>query len=415
MTDKDLYQQILGLTSPWRVSDIELRVVEEEILVRVEHDPALGQVLCPECRRPCPGYDTSAERRWRHLDTCQLKTFLVCSIPRVNCPEHGVRVGFIPWAEPGANFTVAFEILGITVLKATKVQGQAAALLRLSANQVYNLMHRAVGRGLVRRDKTERIEHIGMDEKAIRRGHTYMTVLSDTEQGRVIDVVEERTLQAASSLLLDALSPEQRAQVRSVSMDMWAAFMSAQEQALPHADRIHDRFHVAKYLSDAVDKTRRAEQAQLSEKGDRSLDRSKYVWLTENMTARQKEMFATLATSGLETSKVWGFKDTFREFFGCIDIAEATAFFQNWFEGAKALGNKYLTKVADMLNDHLVGLVNYVKHRTTNATAEGLNSQIQQIKASARGYRRFPNFRVAVLFHLGQLDLYPHKPEIIPT
>lgn len=191
MTDKDLYQQILGLTSPWRVSDIDLHIDDEQILVRVVHDPVLGQALCPECRNSCPGYDTSDERRWRHLDTCQLKTYLVCSVPRVKCPDHGVRVAFIPWAEPGSNFTSAFETLGIKVLRATKVQSRAAELLRLSANQVHNLMHRAVGRGLVRRDRNEKIENVGIDEKSIRRGHSYMSILSNTDNGCVKDAFRE--------------------------------------------------------------------------------------------------------------------------------------------------------------------------------------------------------------------------------
>ena len=34
----------------------------------------------------------------------------------------------------------------------------------------------------------------------------------------------------------------------------------------------------------------------------------------------------------------------------------------------------------------------------TNAVAEGLNSKIQLIKAGARGFRNFANFRVAILF-----------------
>jgi transposase len=86
MTDNDLYQQVLGLTPPWRVSNVELRIDEEEILVRVVHDVSLGQAQCPECRKGCPGYDTSKERRWRHLDTCQLKTYLVSAVPRVSYP-----------------------------------------------------------------------------------------------------------------------------------------------------------------------------------------------------------------------------------------------------------------------------------------------------------------------------------------
>jgi transposase len=84
-------------------------------------------------------------------------------------------------------------------------------------------------------------------------------------------------------------------------------------------------------------------------------------------------------------------------------------FFTQWYEEATALGNKHLTQVADMLKNHLTGLLAYLRHRTTNAMAEGLNSRIQHIKACAHGFRRFDSFRIAILFFLGKLERYPHK------
>ena len=272
-------------------------------------------------------------------------------------------------------------------------------------------MHRAVERGLLRRDDSQAVPHLGIDEKSIHRGHSYMSILSDTHGRRVVEVVEDRTLLAARSLMAGALSAAQKSQVRSVSMDMWQAFQTAQEHELPEADRVHDRFHVAKYLADAVDQTRRSEHARLSKAGDKTLTKTKYVWLKnpENMTTKQQALFGTLAQTELETAKVWAFKDTFREFFACADMQQGQAFFDNWYKGATGLNNRYLTKVATMFSEHLPGLLNYLKHRTSNASAESINGRIQQIKASAKGFRRFPSFRVAILFHLGKLDLHPHK------
>ena len=41
--------------------------------------------------------------------------------------------------------------------------------------------------------------------------------------------------------------------------------------------------------------------------------------------------------------------------------------------------------------------------------AEGINSKIQQVKSAARGFRNFYNYRIAILFHCGKLNMYPHK------
>jgi len=102
------------------------------------------------------------------------------------------------------------------------------------------------------------------------------------------------------------------------------------------------------------------------------------------------------------------FKENFRQFFSCHTEYGARSFFRRWYEAALVLNNTHLTKVAEMLKRHLEGLIAYIRHHVTNGTAEGLNSQIQLIKANARGYRKFDNFRIAILFFLGKLDLYPH-------
>lgn len=66
-----------------------------------------------------------------------------------------------------------------------------------------------------------------------------------------------------------------------------------------------------------------------------------------------------------------------------------------------------LKKVVRMLRRHRQGLLNYTRHRITNAAAEGFNSIIQTIKANARGFRSFENFRIRILFFCGKLDLLP--------
>mgnify|MGYP003137605815 CR=1 FL=1 len=51
-------------------------------------------------------------------------------------------------------------------------------------------------------------------------------------------------------------------------MDMWQAFMTSGEKNAPNAEIVHDKFHVSKYLGDAVDKVRRQEHRELKAEGD---------------------------------------------------------------------------------------------------------------------------------------------------
>jgi len=63
--------------------------------------------------------------------------------------------------------------------------------------------------------------------------------------------------------------------------------------------------------------------------------------------------------------------------------------------------------VARALKERLSGLLSYFRHRISNAMTEGFNSVIQAIKADARGFANFENFRCRILFHCGKLDLFP--------
>jgi transposase len=62
-----------------------------------------------------------------------------------------------------------------------------------------------------------------------------------------------------------------------------------------------------------------------------------------------------------------------------------------------------------MFERHWSDLAAWIEHRVTNALAESLNAQIQLLTAKARGFSDASGFRRTILFHLGQLDLYPHE------
>ena len=181
MQDTALYQYLLGLKSPWTMSRVNLNVEEQCVDVWAEH-PKDAAWECPHCTKTLSLYDHAEERTWRHLDSCQFQTYLHARIPRVECPEHGVVQVKVPWAEPRSRFTLLFERLAIDVLSQCDVSG-ATRILRISWDEAWGLMQRAVTRGRAR--KTARlVRQIGVDEKAIAKGHRYMTLVCDFDEGR---------------------------------------------------------------------------------------------------------------------------------------------------------------------------------------------------------------------------------------
>ncbi|MFN7869501.1 MAG: transposase, partial [Planctomyces sp.] len=83
----------------------------------------------------------------------------------------------------------------------------------------------------------------------------------------VLEVTPDRTPESAD-ILRKTLSPRQRSKVRAVCMDMWQAYETSTVTNAPNALIVHDRFHISKYLYEAVDKVRRAEHRELRQTGD---------------------------------------------------------------------------------------------------------------------------------------------------
>src|SRR5271165_749262 len=286
MEDTDLYRHLLGITSPWEVTRVELSVANERVDVWAGH-PKGTCFACPECDTVLPVYDHAEERAWRHLDSCQFATFLHARPPRVSCAEHGVHQVALPWAEPMSRFTVLFERLGIDVLKECDVVG-ACRILRLSWDEGWHLMERAVARGLLRR-AVEAPVHLGVDEKAAGRGQDYITVVSDVDRGTVRFIADGRK-EASLDAYFDILPATELSRIDAVAMDMWEPYANSVRAHMENADDkiVFDRFHIIGHMTKAVDTVRKAEHRRLRADGDNLLAGTKYLWLhsAENLPER---------------------------------------------------------------------------------------------------------------------------------
>jgi transposase len=400
------YALLLGVGSPWEVKGVELRIGEKKVEIEVGWQWGAA-AKCPECGRECSIHDCAPERSWRHLDTMQFATLIKARVPRANCPEHGVKTMAVPWAAPQGRFTLLFERFAVEVLLASATVSQACELLKISWDAAHEIMRRAVERGLTRR-QMQGLRYLGMDEKSFRRGQSYITLLTDLEGGRVLDVVEDRT-EAAAERVWQTLSPEQKQAVEAVAADMWGPFIETIAKQVPQADLVHDKFHVSKYLNGAVDQVRRAEHKELMARGDETLKGTRQLWLynPENFSPEQKQEFSALKDLHLKVAKAWAAKEMFSQFWQYEREGWARRFFRDWFGWVSRSRLKPVIEVAQMLQRHLDNLVTYLRHQITNAVTEGLNSKIQNLKAAARGFRNFRNYRIRILFFCGKLDLYP--------
>ena len=407
MDDRRLYETILGLSAPWRVSGVEVVSEEEEIRVALELTGSSG-LCCPECVQSAPRYDRGAERRWRHLDTCQYRTVLVARVPRVECPEHGVRQIRVAWAEDRSRYTALFEAMAIRLLRETTVSG-LSRLMDLSWDEAEGILKRAVARGLARREH-EPVRFMGIDETSFQKRHEYVTVVSDLERTRVIWVGDDRK-KATLARFWAEFPPDLMQYIEEVAMDMWEPYIRTTLEALPDADSkiVIDRYHVAHLLTDAVDRVRRKEQAALRASGDHSLDRTRFLWIkgADRRALSEDLLIEELSEAGLKVGEAWALKEAATRLWEYQHQGWALRFFAKWYAWATESELPPIVRVAETMKRYIRWILHYLRNHLTNAGAEAMNAKIQEVKYRARGYRNRDNFRRAILFYCGGLDLDP--------
>jgi transposase len=403
MFTENLFTKLLQLEQGWIVESVDTDFNTEDIFIQIVC--LLDQLEDSETGELCKVYDHAPIREWRHLDTMQYKTYIRCRLPRIITSEGKVKTVQPNWASGYERHTYLFEHAVIDLLKASKNQTKTAQLMRCGFNVVNRIMHLSVKRGMDRRNYSElTFDHLSIDEKSFKKGHHYITVLSHPASGCVLDVEEDRTKEACKKLLSNSLTTEQLGRVSAISMDMWKAFIQTAQEILPNASIVHDRFHLVKYLNEAIDKVRRREVKQHQE-----LKNCRYALLKnpENLTERQRIHFKAIADANYEVSKAWQVRENFKALFSKGKLLATLSFLQ-WATDATKRKIKEVEKVVEMFNNHLSGVVNALLINLTNAMAERLNGKIQELKTVGRGYRTFANFRSAILFFNGGLNLYPH-------
>lgn len=410
MQDLQLYQQLLGLTEPWYVAGVRLEAKAQEVEVTVAvRDQLWG---CPQCARRMHVHQWET-RRWRHLDSCQFKTFIRADVPVVRCAEHGSQTVAVPWAEKYGRFSRLFERLAIDVLRECSVSA-ACALLRVSWDEADGIKQRAVARGLLRK-QAQPVTRLGVDEKSAGRGQNYVTVVANLEPGHAatVEYVGEGRKQAALDAYWQQVPAEHRAAVEAVAMDLWEPYFHSTMAYVPEAQGkiVHDPYHLGRMLSEAVDQVRKTEHRVLAEAGDDRLAGTKYVWLYgwENLPSAHQERFDQLRGQRLKTSRAWALKEMFRDFWASETVQEGRAFFRRWYGWAIRSRLEPIKRVARSFKAHLENVLTYFTHRITNAALEGLNNRIAGLVKKAFGYRNRERFKTDILFHLGGLDLYPSQ------
>ena len=246
-----------------------------------------------------------------------------------------------------------------------------------------------------------------MDEVGFKKGHQYVTVISD-RQGRALQLTDNRGVESLASYLR-SLRDHQLDEIKTLSMDMNMAYISAARIHLPNAvDKIaFNHFHVAKMLCAVVDKTRQAEMKQIPSSDRKDAHRSRYLWFysKQNCLGCRAERLEVARLVLPQTSQCWVMKELARDLWHRRYDNHSRKLWQEWMAMAKDTGIPLMASIARMVAKRLYGILNAMKNRVSNGNAESLNSKIRLLRIKSRGFRNKERFKLGVMFHYGKLNM----------
>jgi transposase len=256
-------------------------------------------------------------------------------------------------------------------------------------------------------EKLEPVESLGIDETSVRKGHNYVTVLTDLEHKKVVAVSAGKDGDSVQKgLQIMSHRGAQPKKVKRVAMDLSPAYTAAVLDQLPQAAIIYDRFHLEQLLSKALDTIRKQEQAE-----NQILRKSKYLWLRNNasLTQKQADQVHYLSITFPNLGKAYQLKEQFKEIYNNAEPTDALATLKEWIRLAEQSKLAPLQAFVNTLKAHWSGIVTYFQTRLTSAFAERVNLKIQEIKRTAKGYRNLNNYIAMIYFHCGGLNLPTHN------
>ncbi len=383
---------------------------DNKITVKVkEHKRSQG--LCNQCKKAAPTYDHLQERRFRFIPLWGYIVILAYKPRRVSCPEHRVTVEHIPLANSKIPICEPFRIFLSHWAKYLSWQ-EVARQFRVSWKNVFESVEHVVEYGLKHRN-LDNINAIGIDEIQYLKGHKYLTLVFQIDSAckRLLFVGQNRSAKTLLHFFFD-FGKERSQQLKAICSDLWKPYLKVVKRKAPKAIHILDRFHVMKYLNDAVDQTRRAETAQLKQDGyEPILEKSRWCLLKNkrNQKTSQLAKLRELVQYNLKTVRCYLLKEAFQHFWTYKTRWGAERFLKTWTTRAMRSKLPEMKKVAKRLRRHQVLLLNYfsVKERLSNGVVEGFNLKAKLTMRKSFGFRTFKSIEVALYHTLGKLPEPP--------
>jgi transposase len=370
---------------------------EGKVIFTIAHKR--DRLHCPACGSRDLVLRGCSPRRFRLVPIGSKAIFLDLDVQRIACRRcDTVRQVELGFADSRFSYTRAFERYVLELSKHMTIL-DVARHLHVSWDVVKDIQKRYLKKKFSRLALKD-LRYLAIDEIAVKKGHTYVTVVLDLESGAVIFVGDGKGA--------DALIPfwkrlrHSRATVEAVAIDMSPAYMSAVMKHLPNATIVFDHFHVVKLFNDKLSNLRRELYREATDqlqkdvlKGTRWLLLKNPGNLDEKKAEKERLDEALRMNEPLYTA--YYLKEDLREVWNQPSKKKATKVLDEWIRKASSSSISILKTLSKTLSAYKSGILAYYDFPISTGPLEGTNNKIKTMKRQAYGFRDMEFFKLKIM------------------
>ncbi len=371
----------------YRVYRQEINESAKTLKLWVRRKRGNRKLVCSGCGRKLSEVYDSYEREVRDLPWSEFRTTVVVELYRVRCPDCGVKTEKVAQLPSKAPFSKRFEEAVGQACESAAVR-RVAKQFGLSPSTVRAIDVRYLKRWAASRRKPA-LRQMGIDEIYLGKKQKFLTVVSNLQTGEPLWFGRERKKETLDAFLGQQLSAFQRRVVQAACVDMWEPFRQSLEQWVPQCQIIYDKFHILQHASQAVDEVRRAEffrkggRARDIVRGKRWLLLSSWVNLDRSKKRQLNQVFAL----NRRVMKAYLLKESLTRLWDYIYEGAMLRYLQSWIDQLRWQRLAPMEKLANMLLNHLEGILNYCRTKIPMGVVEAVNGNIKALLRRGRGYR----------------------------
>lgn len=344
-------------------------------------------LLCSGCGRRVNEIAEVYEREVRDLPCFEYRTTVVIELYRLKCPDCGLKTEKVPQLPSKAPFSQRFEDAVGQACESSAAR-RVARQFGLAGSTVRGIDLRYLERWEAARRKPT-LRQMGVDEIYLGKKQKFLTVVSNLETGEPLWFGRERKKETLDEFFEKELSARQRSRIAAACVDMWEPYRLSIEQWAPNCRIVYDKFHIMQHANAAIDEVRRAEFFRKGGRMRGLVKGKRWLLLTRwlNLTGSKRQELNTLFSMNRRLLKAYLLKESLDRLWFYRYEGAMVRYLQSWMNQLRWQRLRPFEKLAEMLLDHLDGILNYCRTKVPLGVVEAVNGNIKALLRRGRGYK----------------------------